>query len=200
VLSNTNAGKLGEIKKGSELGYKGTGTFIWIACPQCKKERWVQIVRGKLGYEWCWHCANTTNEVRAKRKTNSLARWARQDPHERRGVNCHSWAGGKSKTSSGYILTKIQPDEFLYPMANNNRYVLMHRAVMANSLDRCLDSWEIVHHKNVIKDDNRIENLELISADGHNIITQFERKVNNLKKINKCLLIEIKQLKERLGD
>lgn len=61
---------------------------------------------------------------------------------------------------SGYVY-QLRPD--WYPSASNKRYVFQHRVIMGEYLGRALLPHEEVHHINGIRDDNRLENLELWS-------------------------------------
>jgi len=94
--------------------------------------------------------------------------------------------------SNGYVLVKLQPDDFFFPMVGKDGYVLEHRLVMAKHIGRCLQSWEIVHHKNSIRGDNRTENLQLVTDDRHKQISILEAKIARLQKENE-------QLRKRLN-
>ena len=47
------------------------------------------------------------------------------------------------------------------------RYVLEHRAVMEAYLERTLADDEVVHHRNRVKTDNGLENLQLMTNGEH---------------------------------
>lgn len=104
-----------------------------------------------------------------------------------KGCNSNHWKGGRTTSGRGYIALKLYPDDFFYPMCNAKGYVPEHRLVMAKSLGRNLHRWEIVHHRNGIKDDNRIENLQLVSDDRHKQITILEVQIKYLRKENQAL-------------
>ena len=80
----------------------------------------------------------------------------------RKGDKSSHWKGGRFKRVDGYIYKIVDS----HPAAYNN-YVLEHRLVMEEHLGRYLEKDEIVHHKNGIRDDNRIENLELMTQSEH---------------------------------
>lgn len=94
------------------------------------------------------------------------------------GENHPFWNGGKIRTHKGYI--KIRCEN--HPSANaHGYYVAEHRLVMEKHLGRYLKRGEIVHHVNGIKDDNRIENLKLMSKSDHDrfhCCEKFLRKTN----------------------
>jgi len=89
-----------------------------------------------------------------------------------RGHKNQNWKGGRYK-ANGYVFV-LRPD---HPHANRQGYVREHRLVMEKALKRFLSPKEIVHHKNNVRDDNRLENLELFSGHSkHAASTGFWRK------------------------
>ena len=86
-----------------------------------------------------------------------------------RGSKNSAWKGGRTLLKTGYIRVRMMPDDPLFHMGSVKKdgrsgYVLEHRLIMARQIGRPLERWEIVHHKNGIRTDNRIENLELLSG------------------------------------
>ena len=146
--------EIGERKRGKDIGYSLNTNYIWIACPKCLKERWVELRKGgQPRAVMCRVCANT-GKLMPKGKDH----WC--------------WKGGK-KLQQGYIFVWIDNTSPFFSMGvkgyGSIKYIPEHRLIMAKHLGRCLLRSEIVHHKNGIKTDNRIENLELMpNSSNHN--------------------------------
>ena len=61
----------------------------------------------------------------------------------------------------GYILV---PAPEGCPVVRADGSIFEHRLVMAQHMGRWLEEWELVHHRKGIRDDNRIEELELLDG------------------------------------
>jgi len=79
------------------------------------------------------------------------------------GIEAKHWKGGIRITKEGYIAI-YSPH---HPYAKKDKTVLEHRLVMEKYLGRYLLPKEIIHHKNGIENDNRIENLQLTNQSLH---------------------------------
>lgn len=79
------------------------------------------------------------------------------------------------------ILKKIKKGDYYYalvdyhPKATKNNYVLYHRVIMENFLQRFLEPTEEVHHINKMTKDNRIRNLQILTSTEHRRLHAKER-------------------------
>lgn len=77
----------------------------------------------------------------------------------RLGENNPWWKGGRRVSPQGYVLvwSRGHPSR----PKKQSSYVPEQRLVMEEHLGRYLTKFESVHHINGVKDDNRVENLQL---------------------------------------
>jgi hypothetical protein len=118
-------------------------------CSHCGKEFPRAIaVKKRYKKQYCSKpCSNKGN-----REAQSITK---------RGENNPAWKGGRIKDGNGYIKVKSYDHPFA---SKHHKHVAEHRLVMEKHLGRYLTKNETVHHKNGIRDDNRIENLQLMHS------------------------------------
>src|SRR4030042_804382 len=101
---------LGETKRARDIGLTNRNPhrlYIWYACTDCGKERWVRVEHGEPSRVRCIKCHNVSQK----------------------GAGHNNWKGGRTSVS-GYITIWISPDDFFFPMADKGRHILEHRLVM----------------------------------------------------------------------
>jgi hypothetical protein len=98
----------------------------------------------------------------------------------RRKRNDYEFGGHEKKRPDGYI--KVYVPE--HPNCTADGYVMKHILVVERSIGRYLTDGECVHHINHIRDDNRIENLKLMTISEHMSMHMKERYAN--RRANLC--------------
>lgn len=128
----------------------------------------------KNGHGSVWECKCDCGKVIKTRgshitaqKTQSCGCFRKEMFDKWRKDKCGSknvaYKGGRININ-GYIKVLIP---FKDRALGDPRYILEHRKVVEDSLCRKLTINESVHHKNGIKTDNRLENLQLVTKNTH---------------------------------
>lgn len=89
-----------------------------------------------------------------------------------------SWKGGTTKHDAGYVRRK-SPGH--HRAEKHTSYVFDHILVAEKKIGRKLKRDECVHHINGIKDDNRQENIEVMTKSEHMSFHMRERRKNARK-------------------
>lgn len=79
--------------------------------------------------------------------------------------------GHKKKRKDGYVYIYF-PD---HPKSTKDGYIMEHDLIMECLIGRHLKNNEVVHHKNKVRDDNRKENLQLMTKSEHASFHSKER-------------------------
>lgn len=168
--------KVGDVKHGYAIGYTNYNLYTYIACPICKDTRWVQVIGSRPVSEYCQQCSQKNRS------------------RKNRPFRANSFMDG-----NGYIRIKLRTTDPYWKMANSKSgYVMEHRLVMAKSLGRCLEDWEIVHHLNGMNGDNRIDNLVIVGYSKKQK-TYLEHRLEDAEKLNEAKDNRIKSLEEKLS-
>lgn len=146
--------KISRAKKGRPLPTKGR---------KFSEEHKEKLRKAKL--------KNPTNYWSGKRRSEKTSKKIRNALLREKSIR---WKGGRI-INGGYILV-------YYPEHPNkiSRYIFEHRLVMEKHLGRYLDDGEVVHHKNGDKQDNRIENLQIMTYSDHSKLhkNKFKKEWN----------------------
>lgn len=114
-------------------------------------------------------------EIGKKAKGRKLSDHAKQLISEKnkgkRRRNDWEFGGYEKKRDDGYICVYV-PD---HPYAASDGMVMKHRLLMERKIGRYLTPDEVVHHINHKRDDNRLENLKLMTISEHMSMHMKER-------------------------
>lgn len=141
--------------------YKKGRAYIQVqgTCPNCEEKFWVTRANAEISKAGlCTECYKS-----------------------RKGKKHPRWKIARSITNEGYVRIWIGEDHKWAAMGDASFRAFEHRVVMAEKLGRLLGPREHVHHINGNKQDNGPENLALIGAHSHNLLTKTETRIKLLE-------------------
>lgn len=181
VFDMLQSPQIGDVIHGVHLGLsERSSLFRYAACVDCGRLSWVKTTRTNSPYR-CYPCAVVKQWHGAVVVVD--------------GENYPVY-----KTTDGYLMTRVFSNSMYRPMATQRGALLIHRLVMAAHQKRCLEVWEVVHHINSDRLDNRIENLELLSRPDHSVYNIMQYEIYQLRERVEKLQQKIKLDEWRISE
>lgn len=140
--------------------------FSMLKSAECKFRKRGHCIGHKLTPE---HIRRISETHRGKKMSDETKK--RLSEAKRSKFNGLNGFGHLKTHCSGYVLAYAP----MHPNAHRDGYVMHHTIVMERSLGRYLKPDEVVHHKNRIRNDNHIDNLELMNKREHSAMHMKER-------------------------
>lgn len=157
---------IGEVQRGHQIGKLGSHKRVWANCADCGIARWTLVRSAKDMRSKSICCARCSGRRVARRKI---------------GKRLPIDTNRRYVFTGGYVYRRLMPDDFFAPVMSKNGYVSERRLVVAKRLGRCLQPWEIAHHKDGVKNHNTNDNLQLVQEMQHKQITNMENRFKHLE-------------------
>jgi hypothetical protein len=94
----------------------------------------------------------------------------------KRGADHRRWSEERMLSEHGYVKVRVGKE---HPLADANGYCYEHLLVWVSAGREKPDADHLLHHKNEVKTDNRLANLELLTRTQHAAEHQGERMLTD---------------------